>query len=321
MIGALPPQIVDRFRADLESLTGALSHEDRIAIAVSGGPDSLALLLLAHAAFPDKVRAATVDHGLRPAGAGEARFVANISTQLGLPHSTLTAEWPDGPPLAAIQENAREARYAALLKWCTATNATMLLTAHHADDQAETLLMRLGRGAGLAGLAGIRPVRGGGCHIVRPLLGWRADDLAQLCRKAGLVPIDDPSNADPRHERSRVRKLLRASNALDSVKLAQSADHLFEAEEAMRWIAGEVVRSRAEIGANRISFDAGGLPREIRRRALALLLERFGAEPRGSALDRVMIQLENGRAATLSGLRLRPGTRWTVTRAPPRRAK
>ena len=178
----------------------------------------------------------------------------------------------DGPPRAAIQESARAARYAALLKWCAETGATMLLTAHHADDQAETLLMRLGRGAGLAGLAGIRPVRESGCRIVRPLLGWRADELANLCRKAGLIPIDDPSNADPRHERSRVRKLLRASDALDAVKLAQSADHLFEAEEAMRWTTAEVVRSRAEIGANRISFDAEGLPREIKRRALALLL-------------------------------------------------
>lgn len=317
MIGALPRETIDRFRADLETLTD--TPDGQIAVAVSGGPDSLALLLLAHAAFPGQVRAATVDHGLRPESAGEARFVANIAAQLGVPHATLKAEWPDGPPHAAIQESARVARYAALLKWCAETHAAMLLTAHHADDQAETLLMRLGRGAGLAGLAGIRPVRGAGCRIVRPLLGWRADLLAQLCRKAGLSPIDDPSNADPRHERSRVRKLLRASDALDAVKLAQSADHLFEAEEAMRWIAAEVVRSRAEIGANRISFDAGGLPREIKRRALALLLERFEAEPRGSALDRAMIQLENGRATTLSGLRLSPGMRWTVTRAPPRR--
>ena len=318
MIGALPRETIDRFRADLESLTG--TADKHIAVAVSGGPDSLALLLLAHAAFPGKVRAATVDHGLRPESAREARFVAGIAAEIGIPHATLKAEWPNGPPRAAIQESAREARYAVLLKWCVETGATMLLTAHHADDQAETLLMRLGRGAGLAGLAGIRPVRDGECRIVRPLLGWRADELAALCGQAGLVPIDDPSNADPRHERSRVRKLLRASAAFDPVKLAQSADHLFEAEEAMRWIIGEVVRSRAEIGANRISFDAEGLPREIKRRALAQLLERIGSEPRGSTLARAVTELENGRATTLSGLRLRPGTRWIVTRAPPRRA-
>ena len=320
MTGTLSSETIDRFRADLESLTGPLSPDEHIAVAVSGGPDSLALLLLAHAAFPGKVRAATVDHGLRPESAREARFVANIADELGVSHATLNAEWPNGPPYAAIQESAREARYTALLKWCAETRATMLLTAHHADDQAETLLMRLGRGAGLAGLAGIRPVRESGCRIVRPLLGWRADELAKLCRTAGLIPVDDPSNADPRHERSRVRKLLRASDAFDPVKLAQSADHLFEAEEAMQWIVGEVVRSRAEIGANRISFDAEGLPREIKRRALALLLERFGAKPRGSALDRAVTQLENGRATTLSGLRLSPGTRWIVTRAPLRRA-
>jgi tRNA(Ile)-lysidine synthase len=116
------------------------------------------------------------------------------------------------------------------------------------------------------------------------------------------------------------RRAMAGELLIDPVKLSRSADHLFEAEEAMRWIVGEVVRSRAEIGANRISFDAEGLPREIRRRTLALLLERFGANPRGSTLDRAVTQLENGRATTLSGLRLRPGRRWIVTRAPPRRA-
>lgn len=321
MIGAPSAEITLRFRTDLGAVAGPLSLNERLTVAVSGGPDSLALLLLASATFPGQVQAATVDHGLRAASADEAGYVASIAARIDVPHTILKAEWPDGPPSTAIQESARAVRYAALLKWCAETGATMLLTAHHADDQAETLLMRLGRGAGLAGLAGIRTVRRvPGCQIVRPLLGWRAHELAELCRAAGLNPIDDPSNADPRHERSRVRKLLRAADAIDPVKLARSADYLAEAEEAMCWIAEEAVRSRAEIDANRISFDAEGLPREIKRRALALLLAKFGVEPRGSALDSAVTQLENGRPTTLCGLRLRPGTRWTVTPAPPRRA-
>jgi len=318
MIGALPRKTIDRFRADLESLTG--TGDKRIAVAVSGGPDSLALLLLAHATFPGRVQAATFDHGLRMESAGEARFVAGIAREFGVPHVTLKAKWANGPPRTAIQSSAREARYAALLKWCADVGSDILLTAHHADDQAETLLMRLGRGAGLAGLAGIRRIRDGECRIVRPLLGWRADELAALCEQAGLTPIDDPSNADPRHERSRVRKLLRDTDAFDPCKLAESADHLAEAEQAIQWIAAETVRSRVEIGANQISFDAEGLPREIQRRVLALLLSEYDTESRGSALDRAISQLENGRATTLSGLRLRPGRRWIVTRAPPRRA-
>ena len=314
-----PPLAEDvaRFRADLE----ALAAPARLGIAVSGGPDSLALLLLAHAAFPGRVEAATVDHGLRPESAAEAAFVADIARNIGVPHATLRAEWPNGAPRTGIQEAAREARYAALADWCADRKLGGLLTAHHADDQAETLLMRLGRGAGLPGLAGIRPDQPlGSCRLLRPLLGWRRDMLRQICDQAGLVPLDDPSNADPRHERSRIRALLGATGSLDPGKVALSAAHLLDVEEAIGWLVEEAIRTRVQIAPDAVSFDAAGLPREIRRRVLARLIEQAGGEARGSAIARAVEQLDSGRPATLAGLRLRPGERWTVTPAPPRRA-
>lgn len=314
---APPLDLIARFRRDFERLN---EPPGPLAVAVSGGPDSLALLLLAHAAYPDRVSAVTVDHGLRPESAAEAAYVADIAARLGVTHAILRAEWPEQPPAAGIQEAARDARYAALLPWCRANGIAALLTAHHADDQAETLLMRLARGAGLPGLAGIRPKRErSGVSILRPLLRWRAAELRELCRIADVAPIDDPSNADPRHERTRVRRLLRDPAAPDAAKIALSADHLGEVEDAIDWIVAEAIRTRVAIESDRTLIDADGLPREIKRRLLARLLCESGSEPRGSAVDRALEMLENGRPTTLSGFRLRPGAPWTVTRAPPRR--
>jgi tRNA(Ile)-lysidine synthase len=313
------PEAVDRFRRDFEPLAGPAS---RIGVAVSGGPDSLALLLLASAGYGNRVFAATVDHGLRPEAAAEARYMAGIAAVLGVPHAILTVDWPGGKPETGLQEAARDARYDALFRWCEEQALDALLTAHHADDQAETLLMRLGRGAGLPGLAGIRPVQAlPNLRIVRPLLGWRRDELLRICVDAGIDPILDPSNSDPRHERTRIRRLLAGGDALDPRKVALSADHLFDVEEAMAWIAAEAIRGRARIEPDQATFDADGLPREIKRRALAFILAHFGADPRGSAVDRVLTQLEGGLPATLAGLRLRPGERWSIVRAPPRRGK
>jgi len=317
MTPSLPPDAVARFRRDFERLT---EPPGGLAVAVSGGPDSLALLLLCFAAFPERVRAVTVDHGLRPESAAEATYVADIAARLGVRHAILSAQWPEQPPSTGIQDAAREARYGALLSWCRANGIEALATAHHADDQAETLLMRLARGAGLPGLAGIRPKRErSGVRILRPLLHWRASELRELCLAAGITPVDDPSNADPRHERTRIRRLLQDPAAPDAAKVALSADHLGEVEEAMDWIVTEAIRTRVTIESHRTLIDAGGLPREINRRLLARLLGESGRMIRGSAVDRALELLENGRPATLAGFRLRPGGRWTVTRAPPRR--
>lgn len=145
---------------------------ERTGLAVSGGPDSLALLLLAEAVLgADRFAVATVDHGLRAQSADEAAFVARLCAARGIAHHTLTLSLPSGP---AVQERARDARYRALAGWCHEQGLAALVTAHHADDQAETLVMRMNRGAGLRGLAGIRSravVPGDSLPLLRPLLG------------------------------------------------------------------------------------------------------------------------------------------------------
>src|SRR5215207_1808786 len=148
----LDPVFLDRFRADLDALS---ARGERIGIAVSGGADSLALLLLAAAARPGAVEAATVDHALRRGSREEAEMVANVCAGLGVDHAVLTADWPE-PPTSAIQERARDMRYRLLVAWLAERGLSALAAAHHADDQAETLVMRLNRGAGIRGLAAMR---------------------------------------------------------------------------------------------------------------------------------------------------------------------
>ncbi|MYB09435.1 MAG: tRNA lysidine(34) synthetase TilS [Acidimicrobiia bacterium] len=154
--------------------------------AVSGGPDSLALLVLASEAGC-AVTAWHVDHGLRPGSAAEAEVVAQAATRWGAAFEARTAHCEPGPNLEA---RARQARYGVL--------PAGVLTGHTADDQAETVLLNLMRGAGLDGLAGIDPTR-------RPLLGLRRHETQALCEAQGLDPVQDPSNLDPAHRRNRIR--------------------------------------------------------------------------------------------------------------------
>ena len=165
---------------------------------------------MAAAALPERVEAATVDHGLRPESADEARDVAEICSALGVPHEILTVTVEPGN----LQSAARSARYAALAGWMERRNLTALATAHHADDQAETLLMRLNRASGVAGLAGVRArglVPGTELPLLRPLLGWRRTELGAIVAAAGVVPAQDPSNSNDRFDRVRLRKELAAA--------------------------------------------------------------------------------------------------------------
>ena len=154
--------------------------------AVSGGPDSLALLVLAREAGCS-VTAWHVDHGLRPGSAAEADVVASAAGRWGAAFEARSAHCEPGPNQEA---RARAARYGVL--------PDGVLTGHTADDQAETVLLNLIRGAGLDGLAGIDPAR-------RPLLALRRHETQGLCREVGLTPVEDPSNLDPAHRRNRIR--------------------------------------------------------------------------------------------------------------------
>lgn len=198
-------------------------------MAVSGGPDSLALLLLASAALPGRVEAATVDHGLRQESADEALAVGAICHRLGVAHQTLTVRVAPGN----LQAAARSARYSVLADWLEERGLEGLATAHHAEDQAETILMRLNRGSGVAGLGGIRAITNvPGAHnrLVRPLLGWRKAELVQIVSAAGLEPSLDPSNENIAFDRVQVRRTLRDADWLDPVAFARSAQLAAEAD-------------------------------------------------------------------------------------------
>jgi tRNA(Ile)-lysidine synthase len=312
------PGRIARFRDAVASLAPDIG---RLGVAVSGGPDSLALLILAAAALPGRVAAATVDHGLRAAAAEEAAMVAAVCARLNVPHRTLTGPIADK---GSVQSRARALRYRLLVRWAEAEALGAIATAHHLDDQAETFLMRAARGAGTAGLSGIRArviLAEGPVPVIRPLLGWRRTELGDVVAAAGLVPVDDPSNRDPAHDRTAFRGLLAAAPLLQPERLAAAAAHLADAAEALDWMAERLAAERITGGDGPVRLaDPAGLPRELRRRLVQAAIGRVadGSSLRGDALDRLLRLLDAGRAATLSGVLARPGRDWVFAPAPPR---
>jgi tRNA(Ile)-lysidine synthase len=314
--------LVDRFRADLEALGGC---EQDLAVAVSGGPDSLALLLLGSAAFPGRIHAATVDHGLRPESKQEAERVAEICRMIHCPHDILPVVVPAGGE--GVQSEARRARYGALASWMAKLGLSALLTGHHADDQAETLLMRLIRGSGIGGLAGIRartvvPAARGTALLLRPLLGWRRDELAAIVSSAGIEPVDDPSNRDQSYDRVRIRHRLAETPWLEPLALARSAAALAEAEDALAATAAILSAERTDEVEETILFRPDGIAEELMRRILLHCLRQISpdAEPRGDQLTALIRTLHAGRTSTLAGVKCTGGTIFRFEPAPPRRS-
>ena len=318
------PALIERFRTDLDAL---IQPGSRLGLAVSGGPDSLALLLLAAAARPGEVEVATVDHGLRAESRDEADMVAGLCERLGVPHSTLAIEW-DIPPTSAIQEQARILRYGALAGWSRDLGLGAVLTGHHLDDQAETIVMRLNRGSGVRGLAGMRrsaPLPGDPEQLLlRPLLGWRRSELEDICESAGVPPAIDTSNEDGKFERVRVRRGLAGADWLDRQALATSAGHCAEANEAIEWAAAMEWDRSATSCEGEILYRPSGAPTEIVRRIVARAVEELGTEGqpgdlKGRELDRLISELQAGKVATLRGVRCVGGPEWCFNRAAARR--
>ncbi len=303
---------------------GDATASDRFGIAVSGGPDSMALLLLAEAAFPGRIAAATVDHRLRTESAAEAEYVAAQCAARDIPHAILP---PDEPITGNLQSAARAARYSLLERWRCEHGIDWLMTAHHADDQAETVLMRLNRASGVGGLSGIRARNG---VILRPLLGIRRSALADVVTGAGIDAVADPSNHDRQFDRVRMRQWLAdydGGEGLDPVAISASAAHLAEAEAALDWVANRLAAERIETMASATRLDTTDLPDELLRRLLLVALLRQTPEmtiPRGDALDTAIAELRAGRRAMIGDLLIDPdpvhGHIWTITAAPPRRA-
>lgn len=303
--------------ARLIEATQALVGNDpavRFGVAVSGGPDSMALLLLAARAFPGRVAAVTVDHQLRAASAGEAAMVANWCSGQGIGHATLT---PDGPVAGNVQAWARTMRYRRIEAWRADQGIDWIMTAHHADDQLETMLMRLNRGSGVAGLAGVRGRSG---RVIRPLLGVRKADLQALAEAEGLPHVHDPSNADPRFDRVMLRTALAQAPWLDAQAAARSAAALGEAEAAIAWSVAALAQAHVRADGAGWRLERIDLPREYLRRLVLHMLEQAGAAPpRGESLDMALAEAVAGRQASLGDWLLKGGTQWRLAPAPPRR--
>ena len=289
----------------------------RLAVAVSGGGDSLALLhLLADWARHSKtaLSVVTVDHGLRPQSAQEAAFVADVAADLGLNHQTL--RWTGWDRSGNLQDAARRARYALMADWARDHGIEAIALGHTADDQAETFLMRLARSAGIDGLTGMQPRRlSQGVLWARPLLTVRRDSLRWYLKDLEQRWIDDPSNEDDTFDRVKMRRVMglvaevgltpealgRVMTQLGDVQAALDQATLSHAKTCMRQDQGDLIIDRR-------GFSAGA--REVNRRLIEAALRWIASAeygPRGAKLQEFLSAMMRGRDATLHGVRLVTG--------------
>jgi len=309
-----------------------LARFGHVVLAVSGGPDSMALMVLAaewrtrSKVLPPSFSVATVDHRLRPESRIEAELVGAAARSLNLPHAILT--WEGMKPQTGLPMAAREARYRLLDEHARglAADSVAVATAHHLDDQAETFAMRLQRGAGIDGLSGMRTERPiaeqSPVTLTRPLLGFEKARLVATVAKRGIAYVEDPTNADHRYERTRVRSALSdfREAGLSPQALATSARRLGDAREALvyaeeRFIASLALSFGNEVFAtlDRRAYDDG--PAYLRQKVMASLIARYGGdspEPQLSEIEALTARLQRDEkaAATLGGAMISGGPRF-----------
>jgi tRNA(Ile)-lysidine synthase len=313
-----------------------------VVLAVSGGPDSVALMWLAARwrrglKRGPRLIAVTIDHGLRTEAAREAREVKRLAKTLAIEHRTL--RWTGTKPKTGVPAAAREARYALLAKAARASGATRVATAHTRDDQAETLLMRLLRGSGIAGLGAMTAdTEREGVRLARPLLGISKAQLVATLEAAGICFANDPSNRDPAFTRPRLRALMPAlaEEGADARTMARLATRLARANAAVEVLTDGAERylTLTDRNAPLGGYDArafAGLPEEIRLRLLKRAIDRCGHEGPAelgkveallAALDRAVSDGQTRLKQTLAGaaVSLAKG-RIHVQAAPPRRRR
>lgn len=313
---SVTPYRKEAFVAAMAAL-GPFEPSPHIALGASGGADSTALLVLLAdwvLALNGKLSVFTVDHGLRIEAASEADEVAGLCALVGATHRTLMWEGPK--PKSGIQEAARAGRYRLLEDACRDEGILHLALAHQREDQAETFLIRLGRGSGLAGLAGMPQVRFlPGLRVIRPLLDAKAGALRAFLRAEGYSWIEDPSNQDRRFARVRVRNLL---HELD--RDGFRAERLGAASRTLAGERREVEERVAKFFARALQlYDWGSaaldrhefskIAKEVKVSALGTLLQSLGGHsypPRGEAVNSLLSRMEEGAfsGATLAGLRI-----------------
>lgn len=282
---------------DPAAIFAPLDEFPRLGLAVSGGADSLALMLLAarYAATPEaraRFYVYSVDHGLRPEAAAEVAFVCAEAGRLGFHDRPL--RWDGDKPTTGIQQAARKARYTLIAEAMEADAVPVLLTAHHMGDQAETVLMRLAHGSGIEGLRGMDYFSElGDLRVVRPLLAVDPDQLKTVVAEAGLTPVADPSNTDADYERVRWRQAmpLLASLGLDPPRLARFAERMRDADRALEQLASHAF---AEIGFSERQQQASierhwlrALPHAVAIRVIGRVLDRVGGGQKPHALGAV----------------------------------
>jgi tRNA(Ile)-lysidine synthase len=298
------------------------------AVALSGGGDSLSLMHLladwAKARGLNPPVALIVDHALRDGSAAEAKRAAGFARKLGLAAHILTRKGPQ--PKSGIEAAARDARYGLMGAWLKKHGLATLYVGHTLDDQAETFLLRLGRGSGLDGLSAMRALAPFPLpafvdfNLARPLLRMSRAALRAYLKNKNLTWLEDPMNSEARFARSRIRRLMPALEAagLSATRISDAAGHLARARQALE-LATEAVLARAAMpDGGRVLVDVKALlaaPREVGLRVLAALLMAVSGEPyrpRFEALERLFDSIAKGqlgRGATLHGCRLFPAPR------------
>jgi len=302
---------LDEFTSLMATLGPVEAH---VAIAVSGGADSLALCVLSAqwaALSGRRVTALSVDHGLRPQSQDECRWVKEQLSQRGIEHHTLV--WQGEKPENGLQAAARTARYGLLESWCRAHGLSDLLLAHHLDDQAETFLLRLARGSGVDGLGAMQAVsHQGGLRLLRPLLAVPKSDLRDYLRALGQEWIEDPSNENAAFDRVKIRQHMNilADLGLNRERLARTAQSMQRAAASLQRMTRDWLKKHVQV------FDEGyalvdrngfeDLDEEILLRALARIgtaLSGRAYPPRLEKTQRLAGHLRQGRDATFCDCR------------------
>ena len=314
-MAAHKPLSPDEFSKIMDGFAAPLKGAKAIAVAVSGGPDSMALakLLSVWAGKKIKVHVVSVDHGLRKESAAEAKMVAKTADGWGVSHATLT--WAGRKPKTRLMEAAREARYQLIGDYCRKTKIKHLFLAHHQDDQAETFLFRLAKGSGLDGLSGIRPVqKKAELLLLRPLLSVPKEVLVATCKFYKLPFARDPSNAKKQYARPRLRnaRSILEEEGLSSKRLATTAARVERARKSLNDISDKSFKKNAIINdTNRIVLKSVIMkePEEIGLRVVIKSIEKLRPDlayrPRMEKIEDLFADLRDVkpfRKRTLGGL-------------------
>ncbi len=298
---------------------GPFESDPEVAVAVSGGADSLAAALLVHEWARRRGGRAIgliVDHGLRDESADEAALVAQRLSKLNI--KPLVLQWHGEKPSANVQAEARQARYQLLSDCCARNGVLHLVLGHHRDDQAETFMMRLSRGSGLYGLAAMSAVQEqADCRILRPLLTLPKRRLLETLHARGIEYVEDPSNQNRNYARIRFRDLLTslAAEGLPASRLAETSRRLGRARSATDVVVAAALARAVSLHPSGVAFLEPRilmtLPRDVALRCLARTLATVSGSdygPRMERLEKLLEKILGGLTlgVTLSGCRLVP---------------